>query len=290
MPDATPAQAADVQERRMTPIQFVEQVARFTPTGDDDEDNKATLCRLMDQALTILDEAQPAPPLTAQPTPATAPADKYKLRSFIEHQKEHFIKQVKEPLTDKAVALFEASAVINWLISQHRPNTDGVREILIEVRNNSIGAALRAQPAPEVAGAVERWRAANPWASPTMSMRALEEAADALTSMAARLAEVEKERDEAFAKGLSAGATQFAKLHDQIDAAEARNAVLVERLKPFARAAEAFPVSANPRRERNNRETVIWSYQRNYDGSEDRLEITVPHLRDAAAALTPEGT
>ena len=107
--------------------------------------------------------------------------------------------------------------------------------------------------------------------------------AAALTAMAARLAEVERE--------LLVQMEHRDAQRRRAEAAEARNAVLVERLKPFARAAEAFPVNANPRSERNNSETVIWSYQRNYDGSEDRLEITVPHLRDAASALAAtEGT
>jgi hypothetical protein len=55
--------------------------------------------------------------------------------------------------------------------------------------------------------------------------------ADALTAQAARIAELERERDEAYSKGLSAGATQFAKLHDRIDEANAR----AERLKAALR-------------------------------------------------------
>jgi hypothetical protein len=43
----------------MTPQQFVEMVARFTPTGEDDEDNKATLARLIDEASTIVSDLPP---------------------------------------------------------------------------------------------------------------------------------------------------------------------------------------------------------------------------------------
>ena len=43
----------------MTPQQFVEMVARFTPTGENDEDNKATLARLIDEASTILSDLPP---------------------------------------------------------------------------------------------------------------------------------------------------------------------------------------------------------------------------------------
>ena len=56
-------------------------------------------------------------------------------------------------------------------------------------------------------------------------------AADALTASAARIAELEREQDESYSKGLSAGATQFAKLHDRIDEANAR----AERLEAALR-------------------------------------------------------
>lgn len=61
-------------------------------------------------------------------------------------------------------------------------------------------------------------------------------------------------------------------------------------LKPFADAAEAFPVSGSPLRESRRRVEIVWSY-----GAEDqgnRLEITVADIRAARSALglpEPEG-
>jgi hypothetical protein len=59
-------------------------------------------------------------------------------------------------------------------------------------------------------------------------------AADALTASAARIAELEREQDESYSKGLSAGATQFATLHDRIDAANARAERLEAALEKIA--------------------------------------------------------
>jgi hypothetical protein len=128
--------------------------------------------------------------LAADDVVRPAPADIYKLRPFIEHQKEHFIKQITVPLTGRVVALFGAASVINWLISHHAPNTDGVREIMIEVRDNALDAArstepaptqghigdpnkiiTSAPPAPEVAGLVAWLREEAPWAAQHLHKR-----------------------------------------------------------------------------------------------------------------------
>lgn len=102
--------------------------------------------------------------------------------------------------------------------------------------------------------------------------------------LSARLAEVERlvqQREKELAATFCDDAKM--KLLEKYNAQAER---LAAALRPFALAAEAFPVNANPRREKNNVEAIIWSYQRNYDGSEKRLEITVPHLRAAAEALS----
>jgi septal ring factor EnvC (AmiA/AmiB activator) len=59
----------------------------------------------------------------------------------------------------------------------------------------------------------------------------LAKAKTAHAAQAARIAELEREQDESYSKGLSAGATQFAKLHDRIDEATAR----AERLEAALR-------------------------------------------------------
>jgi len=64
--DASAAAEADIQERDMTPKQFVEMVSRFLPPMDDGEDNRDTLARLITEARAIVASAPPAPEVAEQ--------------------------------------------------------------------------------------------------------------------------------------------------------------------------------------------------------------------------------
>jgi len=118
------------------------------------------------------------------------------------------------------------------------------------------------------------WRVSERESGNDMADRADEQMRRALAAEA----ELDEERQESarLALAVTEGQAEITRLKEGMEA-------LGAALKPFAKAADAYPISPVARRENRRRCEVVWSY-----GSEDagnRREIAVSDLREARQAL-----